>query len=206
MLSDLAPTLRGEIVRTRPLIVTTIIAAMLHGAVIGSSGGRAMQIVFSAIKLPLLLTIAFALSVPCFFVLNTLLGLRDDLGRALRALLIAQAALVLTLASLSPLVVVWYASFEDHNGRILFNAMVFAIASAAAQLVLRREYRELITINPAHRRMLWTWLIVHAFVAVQAAWVLRPFIGDPGRATQFFRADAWSNAYVWLIRAVWGAI
>jgi hypothetical protein len=33
-------------------------------------------------------------------------------------------------------------------------------------------------------------------------WVLRPFIGDPGAPVQFFRAEAWSNAYVVVFKLI----
>ncbi len=28
------------------------------------------------------------------------------------------------------------------------------------------------------------------------AWVLRPFVGSPGKPITFFRQEAWGNAYV----------
>jgi hypothetical protein len=34
------------------------------------------------------------------------------------------------------------------------------------------------------------------FVAIQCSWIFRPFLGDPARPVEFFRADAWGNAYV----------
>jgi len=42
------------------------------------------------------------------------------------------------------------------------------------------------------------------FVAIQLAWVLRPFIGDPSRPTTFFRETAWGNAYVKIFVALFG--
>ena len=37
--------------------------------------------------------------------------------------------------------------------------------------------------------------MLYVFVAVQLAWVLRPFVGSPNVPTRFFRENAWSNAY-----------
>jgi hypothetical protein len=33
-------------------------------------------------------------------------------------------------------------------------------------------------------------------------WVLRPFIGKPGSRVEFFRAEAWDNAYVVVARMI----
>src|SRR5262249_32284539 len=144
----------------------------------------------------LLLLGTFALSVPCFFVMNTLLGLRGDFGRVMAALLGAQAGLTMVLAALGPLVLVFYASSDAYQVAILFNGLMFAIASVAGQIILRRRYRELIEKNPRHRKLMWAWLVVYAFVGIQMGWTLRPFVGDPGNATRFFRGEAFSNAYV----------
>jgi hypothetical protein len=80
---------------------------------------------------------------------------------------------------------------------------MFAAASIAAQWVLRRRYAPLIARNPRHRVMVRTWLLLYAFVGIQMGWVLRPFLGQPGRPVTFFREDAWGNAYVVIVETVW---
>ena len=45
--------------------------------------------------------------------------------------------------------------------------------------------------------------MLYVFVAIQAAWVLRPFVGAPGLPASFFREEAWDNAYVRIFRAIW---
>src|SRR5262249_37385766 len=81
-----------------------------------------------------------------------------------------------------------------------------AIASLAAQRVLRRRYTRLIARNPRHRIMLWTWLGVYAFIGIQMGWILRPFIGQPGRPVTFFREDTWGNAYIKVFESLWEAL
>ena len=83
---------------------------------------------------------------------------------------------------------------------------MFTVASVSAQWVLRRRYAPLITRNKRHRLMLRAWLGVYAFVGIQMAWVLRPFIGQPGRPVTFFREDTWGNAYVILFEIAWRTI
>jgi hypothetical protein len=107
-----------------------------------------------------------------------------------------QAGLTIILASLAPLTAFWYASSGDYTAAILFNALMFTVASFGAQWSLRRDYRVLIARSPRHRSLLWTWIVIYAFVGIQMGWTLRPFIGDPASPVQFFRADSWSNAYL----------
>lgn len=173
------------------LTALLVLGGLCYGGVMGSYGGfagdRAWQVVYSAVKVPLLLLVTFLLSLPSFFVLNTLLGVRSDFGQVLRGLLVSQAGLTLILASLAPYTVLWYVSFDDYREAILFNAAMFAAASFAAQLLLRRAYRPLIARNPVHRWLLRLWLVLYAFVGIQMGWVLRPFIGDPDQEFTWFR-------------------
>ncbi len=170
-----------------------------YGAVMGMFGGvagaRIWQVVFSAVKVPMLLGITFALALPSFFVLNTVLGLRDDFPKVLTALLRSLVGTAIVLAALAPYTAVWYLSSENYNEAILFNALMFGIASVTAQWTLRKDYAPLIANNPRHRWMMRGWLFVFAFVGIQMGWVLRPFIGDPNAPTRFFREGAWGNAY-----------
>lgn len=186
--------------RLRRLILLVVMYGMAYGAVMGTFGGidpsRFLQMAYSAVKVPVLLFTTFALSLPFFFVVNTLMGLRDDFGDSIRALASAQAGLTIVLASVAPITAFWYISVPDYSTAVLYNTFVFALASFAAQIILRRHYAPLIRRNPAHRSLMWAWLVIYAFVGIQMGWVMRPFIGKPGMAIQFFREEAWTNAYI----------
>ena len=192
------------------LAAMIIVFGMIFGAFMGSFGGfredRALQIVYSGLKVPMMLTLTFVISLPSFFVLNTLFGLRGDFAVALRAVIATQAGLAVILASLAPLTAVWYLSFERYSGAIAFNGLLFAIASFSAQWILRDYYRPLIQKDRRHRWMLRIWAVLYAFVGIQMAWVLRPFVGDPNSRVQFFREDTWGNAYLVVFQVVMRAL
>jgi hypothetical protein len=209
--------LRGETAARAPAARTTLPRllafvvgfGLFYGAVMGSfgaAGDRLLQPIYSASKVPMLLLVTFALSLPSFWVLNALLGLAGDFAEVLRALIATQAVLTIVLASLAPLTVLWYASVTNYHAAILFNAAMFGVASFAAQWSLRRLYRRLIARNPLHRTMLRGWLIIYAFVGIQLGYVLRPFIGDPSQPVAFFRTDSWGNAYVFILDTLWKAL
>jgi len=197
--------------RTRALVACVLIFGCAYGAAMGSFGGvageRALQLLYSAVKTPLLLLATFAICLPFFFVLNTLYGLRRDFREALRALAAAQAGLAVALASCAPLTLLWYVSFDDYNAAVRFNGLIFALSSFAGQHLLRGYYRPLVARNRRHRRMLWTWLGIYVFVGIQMAWTLRPFLGALSAPVQFFRSGAeWENAYVVVAKLVWDAV
>jgi len=189
--------------------LAALIAAfgMFYGGLMGSYGGMwgpaALQMVYGAVKVPILLLATFALSLPSFFVLNSLAGLRSDFVPAVRALAATQAGLAVILASLAPFTLLWYASVGHYQAAIFFNALMFTVASVSAQVILRFHYQPLIRRNANHRWMLRAWFVVYAFVGIQMGWVLRPFIGDPGSPVQFFRSESWGNAYVIVAHMMW---
>jgi hypothetical protein len=186
-----------------------VVFGLFYGAVMGSFRALASQpqwarqMLYSGTKVPLLLSASFAISLPSFYVLNSLLGLRRDFAKAVRALVAAQAGLAIILASLAPFTLLWYASSSGYSEALLFNGAMFAVASFSAQWLVRGYYRPLVTGNPRHRWLLWGWLLVYTLVAIQMAWLLRPFIGAPTQDVEFVRADAWDNAYVVVARLVW---
>jgi len=186
--------------------------ALLYGAIMGTFRGLSFQdqalrqVVYSAAKVPVLLAGSFALSLPSFFVLSTLVGLRRDFAESLRAIVAAQAGLAIVLASLSPLTLLWYASSADYGSALVFNGVMFATASLAGQYLLRRYYQPLIARDPRHGVMQAFWGVTYVLVAIQLAWLLRPFIGSPGRPVEFLRPEAWDNAYVFVFRLVWRAL
>ena len=202
--------LRGEALDAatgRWLAFQTLIFGMIYGAAMGLYGGitgdRIWQILYSALKVPLLLQLTFGLALPSFFVLNTLGGLRDDFHRAVRALLATHSALTIVLASLAPVTLLWYASFDDYFAATMFNGVMFGIATISSQIVLKRLYAPLIAEKPRHRQLLRVWFVLYSFIGIQLAWLLRPFIGSLGQPVQFFRPGAWGNAYVILTETIW---
>lgn len=176
-----------------------------------SFSAQTLQMLYSGLKLPLLITTTVIIGLPSFYVLNTLFGLREDFREAVRAVVFAQAGLVTILASLTPLTLFFYlsnTSTSSYSAAILFNAFMFAVASISAQRLLASWYEPLIKKNPRHRSMMAIWIFVYAFVGIQMGYVLRPFIGDPTSATTFLRENPFQNAYMrvfYLVQEVVGA-
>src|SRR5258706_11268859 len=203
----LAPSEPARQLGLRRLLLLGGMFGLLYGAGMGSYGGvsgdRWEQGIYLAVKVPFLLIGTFLLSLPSFFVISTLLGLRDDFAHSLRVLIATQAALTIILGSFAPFTALWYLLSTDYQAAVLVNTLSFGISSIAAQLLLRRFYAPLIARNPRHRLLVRAWLIVYAFVGIQMGWLLRPFIGNPLEPSHFFREHAWGNAYEVVMRMVW---
>ena len=175
---------------------------MVMGCFSGLAVGRYHQLLYIGLKVPILLLVTFILCLPSFFVINTLAGLREDFSEALSAVVSTQACVATVLAGLAPLTGFFYVCSNSYDAAILFNGLMFGIATLSAQRIVRRYYSPLIQRNKTHRAMLFIWLLLYVFVGIQMAWVLRPFVGDPNAPVVFFRTEAWGNAYVVIIRLI----
>lgn len=190
----------------RGLATLLVVGSFVYGFVMGGHDLRLVQSLYSASKVPLLLVVSTLICLPSFYVLNAVLGLRDDFEAALRGIVATQATLAVTLAALAPVTAVLYVSATRYESLFVVNGVMFALATLAGQHTLQRHYRRLVARRPLHRVGRLAWGVLYTFVAVQLAWVLRPFIGAPGMETRFLRDEAWSNAYVHVARELFGLV
>lgn len=184
------------------VIVFGAFYGMIMATYTGLAPGRFHQLLYIAVKVPMLLLVSFFLCLPSFFVMNTILGLREDFRQALSAVIATQSCLAIVLACLAPVTVLFYLSTTNYPAALNFNGAVFAVASLTAQVVTRRYYSPLIRKSGRHRLMMYLWFVIYIFVAMQMAWCLRPFLCSPNMPVTFFRDEKWGNAYVEIFRNI----
>ena len=210
---------QGSYLPLQKVAAIVLVFGPLYGAAMGAYafiiGKRSLveqfpQLIYSGVKVPLLIALTVAISLPSFFVINTLLGLRDDFREAFRAIVSAQAGMAVILVSFFPLTLFSYISLASTQTSyplaILVNAAMFGLASVSAQVLLRGYYQTLIERNRRHLWMVRMWILVFAFVGIQAGYVMRPFIGDPNLPPTFLRKDSFQNAYVKIVELVWQVV
>lgn len=172
----------------RPLFVAALLAlvvgAGIFGAVLATSRGG-MQLVYSAIKLPLALLGTLVLSVPAFHAIAAALGRAMSLGGMVGLALAATARAALVLVALAPLV--WFAFDRGlgYHGGVMLSACCYGLAGLSAlELVGRGVGRD-----PRGLVILACFGAVLLPTGAQMAWMLRPFIGRPAQAeVPFLRA------------------
>ena len=206
----LRATLRpqNQAISARSLVQVVVIGGAMQGAAMGAyaflNGGSAAFIFISAFKVPLFLGLAAALMLPALYVIYALSGLAHDFGLVLRVLAGGQAVFALILASLSPFTLTFYLSGTSYRGALAFNVGLFVLAALVSQGAIRARIQTLLQRDERHLRLLFVGFGLWTFVAVQLAWNLRPFVGNPDAPAQFLRPDAFTNAYLALWRVLVG--
>ena len=157
-----------------------------------------LQSLYTAIKFPLLIFLTCAGNA----LLNGMLAQLHGSGLSFRqtslAILMSFALTAAILGTLSPVSLFVLCNtpplsssptLVGHSLTLLIHVFFIACAGVIAN---RRLFR-LLTKASGHRRtartVLLSWLGGNFLLGSQLAWILRPFIGSPGLAVEFLRAD-----------------
>jgi hypothetical protein len=157
-------------------LVVIVVGAVLFGAAVGSWRGGA-QIALSAFKLPLVTVGTLAVCVPAFHAIAAVFGRPWSLRSAVSILLVAGARFSLVLVAATP--VLWLAIDlgASYDAVKLLASLAYGLAGLAALTLVLHG------LGPGTGRVsaVLTFVAVFLVVGGQSAWILRPYIGRPGR-------------------------
>ena len=171
---------RGSDVRDLPLQLTLISAAGL-GA-FGLMFGLSRSMLWGLIAAPKLVLVALgtvALCLPALYVCGRLMGSNSSPIEVVCEVLVAMASAALTLIALCPVWLV-FAGLAGRSPWGYFHVMLGAVAllglaGARGAWILMRG----LLANGRPVAHLTMWMLLYAAVGIQAAWVTRPFVGNP---------------------------
>jgi hypothetical protein len=174
MLSRIRSGNVGPIVRT--MTATIAVAMAIVGAALGSYRGD-VQIVYSAIKLPLVLLGTAALSAPALTAIGMALGRRARLAQDLALVMSALAYGSLLLCACTPLIMLGRAIDLSYHRMILATVVMFGIAGIASLKMVVHALS--IERGPGWRSAIAGLCTVFILVGGQLSWALRPYLVRP---------------------------
>jgi hypothetical protein len=135
------------------LSVAIVLLGVLYGLCAGTfamirTGGEAyMQMIASAIKLPMLFFLTLAVTFPSLYVFNALIGTRLSVISALRLLIAALGVMLAVLASLGPIVVFFALSTKSYPFMVLLNVATGTVAGVLGLGFLLRTLDRLVIVQ-----------------------------------------------------------
>jgi hypothetical protein len=170
--------------------------ALLFGAAAGSWRGGP-QIAYAAIKLAIVTVGTLALCVPAFYAIAAVFGRPWSLRSAVSVMLVAGARFSLVLVAATPVVWLTVNLGASYDVVKLLAALAYSLAGLAALGLLLRGLGR----GPGRIATVVTFLGVFLVIGGQTAWILRPYIGTPGReeVTFFTREREGGLAYQLLV-------
>ena len=180
--------------RLRPKLAHALWTLMglsaLYGAATGAYASPA-QAVSAAIKLPLLFLGTLAICFPGFFVIQVLVGSRLRLAQVLALVLGALSLSTILLAAVVPITLFFLCTGANYYFLTLLHVLIVLGAGLLGMVVLHDGLAFACEKRGIYPKKAMTimkvWAVLFAFVGIQMAWNLEPFVGDRGQPFQLFR-------------------
>ncbi len=190
--------------KLRHSLVTLLALTIFYGVIVGSYSS-APQAVSAGIKLPVLFLATFLICFPAFFVVQILFGSRL---RLLQVIVLVTSALALTailLAAFVPIVAFFLITGSNYYFLELLHITVVLLAGLFGMYALHDGLTLVCEQHGVYPRkamnIMRVWAFIFAFVGIQMAWNLRPFLGDRNQPFQVFRHYE-GNFYAAIVYAV----
>jgi len=185
--------------------VVIIVLSAVYGAFMGLYAGG-LQILYDAIKIPILLLISLYITAPSFYVLTSLLGGKRSLSQVVVLLLSSVTVMSTILIALVPVNLFFTLTTPNVTSSteafiILLNVLIFALAGTFALVYLLRGF---LALYPGGEWVL-SFLIggfIFILVGTQLAWVLRPYFHYRG----YFVGPQEKNFYIAIIELIFKAL
>ena len=202
-LIDILPTLQnteeyyerlvGEISIASRIIRLSLIflgCTFLYGLIMGSTTGL-LQALSAGVKVPVLFAVSFFICFPAFFLLQFILGSRLKLSQMV---LIVLAGFVLTgaiMISFSPIIVLFMLTGGNYHFLQLLHVAVFVLSGLFGMKSVLDALKFSCDRKNVYPRtgvvVFRFWVVILAFVGIQLAWNLRPFLAQKEEPFVLFR-------------------
>jgi len=176
--------------KLRASFATLVGLSALYGAVAGAYAGP-LQAVSAAVKLPLLFLGTLLVCFPGFYVVQVLSGSRLRLAQVLTLVLAALAVSSVLLATAVPITVFFLLTGANYYFLTLLHIVIVLGAGLVGMLALHDGLAFACEQRGVYPRkamaIMKAWAVLFAFVGIQMAWNLQPFVGDRGEPFRLFR-------------------
>lgn len=167
----------------KPMVAAIVVAMAIVGAALGSYRGGE-QILYAAIKLPVVLLGTAVLSAPVVTAIGAAHGRPARFAADLALVITALAFSAMLLCACTPLIMLGRALALPYHAMILATVAMFSAAGCAALYILVSTVaRERVRGWRAQLIALW---LVFAVTGGQLSWALRPYLVRPRSPTPVF--------------------
>lgn len=178
----------GQIIYRQLLIICFM--GFLYGMAMGAYN-NALQAVVSGLKVMVLIITTMLICFPSFFIIQQVLGSKLSL-RQMVIILLSGFVLASTITlSFSPIILFFLITGNNYHFLQLLHVAVFIFSGVFGIRLIIDALKfacEKKSIYPQIGVTVFrVWIVIFAFVGIQLAWNLRPFLGDKNEGFKLFR-------------------
>jgi len=175
-----------------------------YGVVMGSYHG-VQQAIAAGVKVAALYTLALVICFPAFFIIQFILGSKLKLGQMTAIILSGFVLTSAIMLSFIPIIVFFLLTGGNYYFLQLLHVAVFGLSGIFGMKTvvdaLKYSCEEKSVYPQTGVTVFKFWVVILAFVGMQLAWNLRPFLGDRGEPFRLFR-EYEGNFYTAVIYSV----
>jgi hypothetical protein len=158
-----------------------LLLTMFYGIVMGSYHG-VLQAVSTGVKVPVLFSLTLIVCCPAFLIIQLILGSKLRLSQMISILLSGFVLTSSIMLAFLPIVVFFQLTGGNYYFLILLHLAIWALSGFFGMTVIINALKfscEKKNIYPHTGVVVFRfWIVILAFVGIQLAWNLRPFLGN----------------------------
>jgi len=179
--------------------------SFFYGLIMGSYNSW-MQALSSSAKLCCLLFLTLVICFPSFYIVQLVLGSKVKIKQLAIILLSGFLMTTTIMLAFAPIVLLFQLSGDNYNFLKLLHVGVFVFSGffgmRAVLDALRTSFAETGVYPKIGLNIFRLWVVIFAFVGIQLAWNLRPFVGYKDMPFELFRADTQGNFYSSIVKTI----
>jgi len=164
--------------------------SVFYGLIMGSYNST-LQAVVTGIKVPSLLFLALFICFPAFYVIQFMLGSKMSILQMMNTILSGFVVFTTIMASFAPIVIFFMITGSNYSFLKLLHVGIFIFSGIFGMRIIIEALKyscEKKNVYPKIGINIFKfWIVIFAFVGVQLAWNLRPFVGDKNLPMELFR-------------------
>ena len=171
-------------------LVLLCVFTFAYGVVMGAYHGF-VQAVVSGAKVSFLFSLVLLICFPAFFIIQFILGSKLRLAHMISIILSGFVLTTAIMVSFAPIVIFFLLTGGNYYFLQLLHILIFILSGIFGMKTVVDALRfscEKRSIYPQVGVAVFRfWVVIMAFVGIQLAWNLRPFLGDRGQPFELFR-------------------
>ncbi len=172
------------------LYLLLIIFSFFYGIVMGSYHSF-LQAIAAAVKVPVLFSLVLLICFPAFFIIQFILGSKLRLGQMIAIILSGFVLTASIMIAFAPIVVFFLLTGSNYYFLQLLHISIFILSGIFGMKIIVDALKYSCEKEGIYPKMgvniFRFWVVILAFVGIQLAWNLRPFLGDEGQPFKLFR-------------------
>jgi hypothetical protein len=172
------------------LTLVFVVMTFFYGVVMGFYSG-ALQALTAGVKVPVLFLLSLLICFPAFFILQSILGSKMKLSSMAVIVLSGYVLTAAIMVSFTPIVVLFVLTGGNYYFLQLLHIAIFAVTAIFGMKMILDALMyscEEKNVYPRTGVVVFRfWVIILAFVGIQLAWNLQPFLAEKTEAYAMFK-------------------